>query len=49
MQPTLYPTDNVALVLHKAGLDAETANNRAVELLDYREVSHRKSAMPAKL
>ena len=47
--PFLDATDNVALVLHMAGADAETARNRAIELLDYLEVGHRKSAMPAKL
>lgn len=47
--PFLDATDNVALVLQLAGADAETARRRAVELLDYLEVGHRKAAMPAKL
>ncbi len=47
--PFLDATDNIALVLNMAGADAETARRRAHELLDYLEVGHRKSAMPAKL
>ena len=47
--PFLDATDNVALVLQLAGADATTARARAVELLDYLEVGHRRSAMPAKL
>jgi putative ABC transport system ATP-binding protein len=47
--PFLDATDNVALVLHMAGADAEAAKARAVELLEYLEVGHRRSAMPAKL
>ena len=47
--PFLDATDNVALVLQLAGADAGTARQRAVELLDYLEVGHRKNAMPAKL
>lgn len=47
--PFLDATDNVALVLQLAGADAATAHNRAVELLDYLEVGHRRHAMPAKL
>ena len=47
--PFLDSTDNVAVVLGLAGLDAGTAKARAVELLDYLEVGHRKDAMPAKL
>ena len=47
--PFLDATDNVALVLQLAGADAVTAHTRAVELLDYLEVGHRRSAMPAKL
>ncbi len=47
--PFLDATDNVALVLQLAGADAGSARRRAVELLDYLEVGHRKSAMPAKL
>ncbi|MEQ1715366.1 MAG: ABC transporter ATP-binding protein [Hyphomicrobium sp.] len=47
--PFLDATDNVALVLQRAGADAGTARQRAIELLDYLEVGHRKNAMPAKL
>jgi putative ABC transport system ATP-binding protein len=47
--PFLDATDNVALVLHLAGFDAVRAKARAVELLDYLEVSHRRSAFPAQL
>jgi putative ABC transport system ATP-binding protein len=47
--PFLDNTENVAIVLHLAGFDAATARARAVELLDYLEVGHRKHAMPANL
>lgn len=47
--PFLDATDNVAVVLHLAGWDAATARARAIELLDYLEVGHRRSAMPSKL
>jgi putative ABC transport system ATP-binding protein len=47
--PFLDATDNVAVVLQLAGADMATARKRAVELLDYLEVGHRRSAMPAKL
>lgn len=47
--PFLDATDNVALVLQLAGAEARSARRRAVELLDYLEVGHRKNAMPAKL
>lgn len=47
--PFLDATDNVAVVLHLAGLGAATAHKHAVELLDYLEVGHRKHAMPAQL
>jgi putative ABC transport system ATP-binding protein len=47
--PFLDSTDNVAIVLQLAGFDAGAARARAVELLDYLEVGHRKMAMPAKL
>lgn len=47
--PFLDATDNVALVLQLAGLDTAAARSRAVELLDYLEVGHRRGAMPAKL
>jgi putative ABC transport system ATP-binding protein len=47
--PFLDSTENVAIVLELAGLNAATSRARAVELLDYLEVGHRKHAMPAKL
>lgn len=47
--PFLDAADNVALVLQLAGKDADTARRRALELLDYLEVGHRKSSMPSKL
>ena len=47
--PFLDSTDNVALVLDLAGIDAAAAHARAVELLDYLEVGHRKQAMPSAL
>ncbi|GIL01675.1 MAG: ABC transporter ATP-binding protein [Alphaproteobacteria bacterium] len=47
--PFLDATDNVALVLQLAGADAAAARRRAVELLDYLEVGHRRASMPAKL
>lgn len=47
--PFLDATDNVAVVLQLAGWDAAAARARAIELLDYLEVGHRRSAMPSKL
>jgi len=47
--PFLDNTENVAVVLDLAGFDAATARRRAVELLDYLEVGHRKQATPAQL
>ncbi|HET9904286.1 MAG TPA: ABC transporter ATP-binding protein [Xanthobacteraceae bacterium] len=47
--PFLDATDNVAVVLHLAGLDGATARRRAIALLDYLEVGHRRAAMPSKL
>jgi len=47
--PFLDSTDNVAIVLDLARFDAATARARAIELLDYLEVGHRKHAMPAAL
>lgn len=47
--PFLDATDNVALVLELAGKDRAVARRRAIELLDYLEVGHRKAAMPAQL
>ena len=45
--PFLSSADNVAIVLSLAGFDTVEARKRAVELLDYLEVGHRKDAMPA--
>lgn len=47
--PFLDATENVSLVLHLAGSDADTARERALDLLDYLEVGHRRTSMPAKL
>jgi putative ABC transport system ATP-binding protein len=47
--PFLSCIDNVAIVLGLAGIPAAAARDRAVELLDYLEVGHRKDAMPSKL
>ena len=47
--PFLDATDNVAVVLQLAGVEIGAARKRAIELLDYLEVGHRKHAMPAKL
>lgn len=47
--PFLDATDNVAVVLQLAGLHTTDARQRAVELLDYLEVGHRRSALPAQL
>jgi putative ABC transport system ATP-binding protein len=47
--PFLDATDNVAVVLQLAGVDSANARKRAVELLDYLEVGHRKDSMPANL
>lgn len=47
--PFLDATDNVAVVLDLAGATREESRRRAVELLDYLEVGHRKAAMPAQL
>jgi putative ABC transport system ATP-binding protein len=47
--PFLDGSDNVAVVLHLAGFSAAAAHTRAVELLEYLEVGHRKHAMPAQL
>ena len=47
--PFLNAQDNVALVLQLAGKSATEARRRAIELLDYLEVGHRKNAMPALL
>jgi len=47
--PFLDATENVALVLQLAGANSKAARSRAVELLDYLEVGHRKKSMPAQL
>jgi putative ABC transport system ATP-binding protein len=47
--PFLNATDNVSLVLELAGASAAEAHRKAVDLLDYLEVGHRRDAMPAKL
>lgn len=47
--PFLDSTDNVALVLRLAGCPKDDAKRRAVDLLDYLQVGHRKHAMPAQL
>ena len=47
--PFLNAADNVAIVLQLAGVNSADARKRAVELLDYLEVGHRKDAMPASL
>ena len=47
--PFLNATDNVALVLHLMGVGRAEATRRAVELLDYLQVGHRKHAMPSQL
>jgi putative ABC transport system ATP-binding protein len=47
--PFLDGTDNVAVVLNLAGYGSAAARKRAVELLEYLDVGHRKHAMPAQL
>ena len=47
--PFLDGSDNVAIVLDLAGFGDAAARVRAVELLDYLEVGHRKHALPAQL
>lgn len=47
--PFLDGSDNVAVVLHLAGFSAAEARERAVDLLNYLEVGHRKHAMPSQL
>jgi putative ABC transport system ATP-binding protein len=47
--PFLDTTDNVALALDLAGSSPAAGRARAVELLDYLEVGHRKHAMPSAL
>lgn len=47
--PFLNSTDNIAVVLNLAGVDTDESKRRAIELLDYLEVGHRKDSMPANL
>jgi len=47
--PFLDGSDNVAVVLDLAGFTNAAARTRAVELLNYLEVGHRKHAMPTQL
>ena len=47
--PFLTSIENVSVVLQLAGFSAADARARAVELLDYLEVGHRKNAFPAQL
>ncbi len=47
--PFLDGSDNVAVAMELAGMGASAARARAIELLDYLEVGHRKHAMPKQL
>jgi putative ABC transport system ATP-binding protein len=47
--PFLDGTDNVAVVLSLAGYGRVAARERAIDLLNYLDVGHRKHAMPAQL
>ena len=47
--PFLDGSDNVAMVLDLAGFSSAVSRARAVELLDYLEVGHRKHALPKQL
>jgi putative ABC transport system ATP-binding protein len=47
--PFLDGSDNVAMVLDLAGFRSAVSRARAVELLDYLEVGHRKHALPKQL
>jgi putative ABC transport system ATP-binding protein len=47
--PFLDGTDNVAIVLSLAGYGSAAAQIRAIDLLNYLEVGHRKHAMPTQL
>lgn len=47
--PFLDGSDNVAIAMHLAGLGAAAARARAIELLNYLEVGHRKHALPKQL
>ena len=45
--PFLNATENVAMVRELAGASTSEARHRAIELLDYLGVGHRKTAMPS--
>lgn len=47
--PFLNSGDNVAVVLELAGYDKVQSRRRAVELLEYLDVAHRRDAYPANL
>ena len=47
--PFLDGSDNVAVAMHLMGMGAAAARTRAIELLDYLEVGHRKHALPKQL
>jgi putative ABC transport system ATP-binding protein len=47
--PFLTATENVSIVLDLAGVPAAEARHRAVDLLDYLAVGHRRDAFPAHL
>jgi putative ABC transport system ATP-binding protein len=47
--PFLDATDNVAVVLHLAGWSRSDAIKRAIELLDYLQIGHRRAAMPSQI
>jgi len=47
--PFLNSTENVMEVMELAGASSGSARTRAVELLEYLDVGHRKTAMPAQL
>jgi putative ABC transport system ATP-binding protein len=47
--PFLDGSDNVAVAMHLLGMGAAPARTRAIELLDYLEVGHRKHALPRQL
>ncbi len=47
--PFLTAVENVMEVMELAGFKAVSARNRAVQLLDYLEVGHRRDAFPAQL
>jgi putative ABC transport system ATP-binding protein len=47
--PFLTSVENVMEVMELAGASSASARTRAIDLLDYLDVSHRKNAMPAQL